>query len=97
MGFGFQKHMASHLSKIITENSHVIHSNHQLFHILESLHPDSSPAYCLHVCYAVDEALLEVSSVNHQDSATMSELKQWDSTFGSSRNKGFAHKLSYVT
>ena len=44
-----------------------------------------------------DEALLEVSPSTNQDSATMSELKQWNSTYGSSRNKGFTQKLSYFT
>ena len=44
-----------------------------------------------------DEALQEVSPSTNQDSTTMSELKQWNSTYGSSRSKAFTQKLSYFT
>eukprot|EP00891_Asterochloris_glomerata_P008214 jgi/Astpho2/8214/fgenesh1_pm.00121_%23_5_t len=63
-------------------------------HTIRDLLAATGKPVCAH---DFDEALLEVSPSTNQDSTTMSELKQWNSTFGSSRNKGFAQKLSYFT
>ena len=62
-----------------------------------TLTPPHLPAWTCAICSGFYEALLEVSPSTHQDSATMSELKQWKSTLGSSRNKSFTQSLSCFT